>query len=254
MGKLLKTAQKHFADDLVRARALLVHASAQPAGTLKDDVLRAALMMAVGACDAYFCDVFADVISRVLRAKDLEPKVSIPDRLNSLKVPVVAILSQKVGGWRWRMAARELIEDESVLSLEQIRKLFNQFFGQSNKILNQDTIGTWIEHPNAKSRAFGVTAAKYRAGSNAQKAGHRKSGLDHFEDRFSEIFQRRHDCIHNCDRPKTKPQPIDSVDVDKRIEDIEFLVQRFHDELKLEFPAYLQRLGFSAKTRNQVCM
>jgi hypothetical protein len=254
MGKLLKTAQKHFADDMVRARALRAHASAQPTGTLKDDVLRAALMMAVGACDAYFCDAFADVISRVLRAKDLEPKVSIPDRLNRLKLPVVAILRQKVGGWRWRMAARELIEDESVLSLDKIRGLFNQFFDKGQKVISQDTIGSWIEHPHAKSRLFGVTAAKYHAANKSRKDAYHKSGMEQFEARFAVTFQRRHDCIHNCDRPRTKPQSIDQVEVEKRTEDIEFLVLRFHDALKQAFPAYLERLGFSAKIRNQVCM
>ena len=62
-------------------------------------------MMAVGASDAYFCDAYADLIARTLQAKQLQPTVTIPDRLSKLKVPVIAVIRQAEGGWRWRMAA-----------------------------------------------------------------------------------------------------------------------------------------------------
>lgn len=99
---MLTTAIRHFGQDIARSRALLQHSVAMPAGPVKDDIMRAAWMMAVGACDAYFSDAYGDLISRVLRAKDLQRGVNIPDRLNRLKVPVLAVIRQAGGGWRWR--------------------------------------------------------------------------------------------------------------------------------------------------------
>jgi hypothetical protein len=151
---MLATAKEHFNEDIGRARALVAHAETLPEGLLRGDVLRGAWMMAVGATDAYFSDAYADLISRALRAKDLQPNIAIPDRLNNLRIPVVAVLRQAQGGWRWRMAARELIEEENVLSLEKIRKLFNHFFHEDRKLLNQKTIEPWITHPSAKRRHF----------------------------------------------------------------------------------------------------
>src|SRR5260221_3254779 len=131
---MLDNTKAQFVENTVRANALVVHAQAQPNGILRDDILRAAWMMAVGACDTYFADAYADLISRALRAKDLQPAIQIPDRLNNLRVPVTAVLRQAHGGWRWRMAARELVEDENVLSLDKIKKLFNHFFRPNSKL------------------------------------------------------------------------------------------------------------------------
>jgi hypothetical protein len=211
-------------------------------------------MMAVGACDAYFCDAYGDLIARTLRAKSLQPAVPMPDRLNNLRVPVIAILSGTHEGWRWRMAARELIEDENVLSLEKVRKLFNHFFRTGQKILNQETIELMVLHTDARSRLFGITATAYRRLSTpAQRAAEKRNALAHFEAHFESIFQRRHDCIHNCDRPKIALQPITDTRVEKTIQDIAFLVFRCHEAFLREFQTYLTDLGFSAVVRNQVC-
>lgn len=252
---MLLTPRNHFNQDLARARALLAHAATLPNGPLGQDVLRAAWMMAVGACDAYFADAYADLISRAIRAKELQPAVDIPDRLNNLRVPVTAVLRPAQGGWRWRMAARELMEKENVLSLEKMKGLFNHFFRKTHKLLNQDTIASWIAHPAGKIRLFGVTPGQYQAlPTAAAKTAARKDAIERFETRFEEIFQRRHDCIHACDRPKVAVQDITAAQVQKTIDDIDFLVVRCHDALVAEFPEYLRGLGFNGATRNQVCM
>lgn len=250
---MLNTALAHFNEDIARARALHTHASGMSHGVLTDDILRSAWMMAVGACDAYFSDAYADLVSRAIRAKELQPTVQIPDRLNNLKVPVTAVLREANGGWRWRMAARELIEDQNVLSLGKIRELFNHFFRADHKLLNQKTISTWITHRNSKRRLFGVTATEFRAASQAQRNKICADAFDHFEEHFEAIFQRRHDCIHNCDRPKVALQSIGAVEVLKRVQDVEFLVHRCHDAFLVEFPLYLRGLGFNGATRAQVC-
>lgn len=249
---LLQTAQQHFAEDIQRARALVTCAQAQLAGLLRDDILRSAWMMCVGAADAYFCDAYADVIARTLRAMDLEPAVLIPDRLADLKVPVTAVIRGNHNGWRWRMAARELIEDQNVLSLEKVRHLFNHFFRPGHKIVSQDTIAAWLQHRDARQRRFGTTAAIYRAAQPAQQAQARRDMLEHFQNHYERIFQRRHDCIHNCDRPRVAVQQITDRQVTQVAEDIEFAVQRIQDAIRAEYPIYLQTLGFGAVTQNRV--
>jgi hypothetical protein len=250
---ILETALKHFQEDMARARALLDHASNQQAGLLADDVIRAAWMMGVGACDAYFSDAYADLITRTLRAKTLEPTKDLPNRLNNLKLPVSAFIRQPTGGWRWRMAARELIESENILSIEKIAILFNQFFPKGQVPLTQDTLADLILHPNAKSRLFGINSAKYRAKNASDQAKARKNGLEKLKNRFSVIFQRRHDCIHNCDRPKVSVQRIKHLTTDKALEDIAFLVERYHEALVARYPSYLADIGFNGATRNNVC-
>jgi hypothetical protein len=250
---MLATAKAHFDQDVARSRALLVHSTTLAAGVLQDDVLRASWMMAVGACDAYFSDAYADLVSRALRAKELQPAIQIPDRLNNLRVPVTAILREANGGWRWRMAARELVETENVLSITKIKSLFNHFYRDHHKLLTTDTLEDWILHPNSEVRLFGKTRTKFRALTPAQRGQEKKLALKVFEARFESIFQRRHDCIHNCDRPKFALQGIEHAHVDKAAHDIEFLVHRCHESFLVEFPQYLQLLGFSGATRNQVC-
>ncbi len=250
---MLATAIAHFNADIDRAGSLRAHAITLPAGVLRSDILRAAWMMAVGACDAYFSDAYADLVSRAVRAKELQSAVSIPDRLNNLKLPVTALLGPANGGWRWRMAARELIESENVLSLEKIRSLFNHFCRHTHKLINKSTLGHWITHPKARKRMFGVSAAEYSAATPTQQNKFREDALEYFEQHYRDIFQRRHDCIHNCDRPKQALQAIGGPEVLKRIEDIEYLVRLCHSELLVEFPEYLKGLGFSGAVRAQVC-
>lgn len=249
---VLDTAKRHFDDDTQRAHQLVIHARGIQAGCVKDDIFRSAWMMAVGASDAYFCDAYADLIARTLRAKDLENAIDLPDRLGNLRVPVTAVIRSS-GGWRWRMAARELIERENVLSLSQIKSLFNHFCDPSRKIINESTIESWILHADSKQRLWSISKRDYRALPTPQrKHAARKIAVEKFEERMSGIFQRRHDCIHNCDRPKIAVQPISETAVHKAIQDIEFLVNRCHETFVIEFPLYLGRCGFSGVTRNAV--
>lgn len=248
---VLQTAKSHFDTDLARARALMNNAPLVPA--CGDDMLRSAVMFAVGACDAYFADAYADLISRVLRAKELQPAVALPDRLNNLRMPVTAILRPtSMPGWRWRMAARELVEKENVLSFGQITGLFNQFFPKRQGLLSRDRVLGWITDPQAKHRHFGMSAAQLAAVPAANLDATKEKALAHFEAKFATIFQRRHDCIHCCDRPRVAVQTINLLAVQKKIEDVEFLVNRCHAELCARFATYLDGLGFNPATRNQV--
>ena len=252
---MLQTAIRHFGQDIQRAKNLVLLSEQLNDQSEHDDILRFAWMMAVRACDAYFCDAYGDLIARTLRAKSNEKSIKLPDRLSYLKIPVIAVIRSSVKeGWRWRMAARELIEKESVLSLEEIKGLFNQFCRDGQKIANVDTIEAFILRPKSHFRLFGISKTDYRRLSGDAKETTKKQALRHFEERFQEIFQRRNDCIHNCDRPKIAIQIIRKTQVEKVIEDIEFLVNVCNDILLIEFPLYLNRLGFSTATINNVCV
>lgn len=249
---ILETAKRHFDEDMARATAALDHARAMPAGTLKDDVLRLAWMMAVGASDAFFCDAYADVLSRTLRAKTIQPNGEIPDRLGNLKVPVVAILRDGGDGWRWRMAARELIEDDNVLSLDKVKKLLNLFFRDGHKLMTEETVESWITHADGRQRLLGTTRGPYNRLAVADKNRAKKAALKRLEERMDEVFQRRHDCIHNCDRPKVAPQGITEASAEKAMQDVRFVVERCCEATRAEFPEYLRARRFNAVTRNRV--
>lgn len=85
--------------------------------------------------------------------------------------------------------------------------------------------------------------------TDADKHTARENANDHLEDRFQAIFQRRHDCIHNCDRPRVSPQPLDKGGTVLRvIQDVEFLVNRCDEHITSEFRQFLVGVGCSAAT------
>ena len=248
---ILGTAKQHFDEDIQRARDVHAHAIGLGNGRLKDDLLRSAWMIAVGASDAFFCDAYADLITRTLRAKERQPSGSLQDKLNNLKVPVVTMLNSS-NGWRWRMAARDLIEKESVLSIQQIKDLLNTFCREKHKLLTQDTIESWIMHADMKQRHFGMSQNAYQHTPAADKDKAKKKALDAFGRRMQSVFQRRHDCIHNCDRPRSALQAINQDIVLKAIDDVAFLANRCTAHLRGEYTQYLDGRGFSGQTRNYV--
>lgn len=248
---ILGTAKTHFDQDIQRAVDLHNHAVGQIASQLKDDLLRAAWMISVGAADAFYCDAYADLVARTLRAKKLQASGRLSDSLGDLRIPVVAVLDS-TNSLQWRMAARELVEKQSVLSIEEIKKLLNRFCRDQNKLLTEATIESWLIHANARQRHFGLTRAAYNATAGGARNRAKKDALKKFNERIQSIFQRRHDCIHNCDRPRHALQRIDPNATTKAIEDIRFLVERSTDHLRSEYPFYLTDRGFDAQTRNQV--
>lgn len=253
---ILTTPRAHFEEDLARATALVSHADPLPASDVRNDIMRAAWMMGVGALDAYFCDAYADLIARALQAKQIQPAVSIPDRLSNLRVPVHAIIRGAANeSWRWRMTARELIEDHTVLSIDKIKALLNQFFSEADKLFGESSFDSWVLHPDQKQRLFGILPAAYRATQNQARHQARKSAKEVFQNRYERIFQRRHDCIHNCDRPKVAVDTsiiTNGEGVFKVLYDISFLVSRCHDALVQHYARYLTDMGFSGVTRNRV--
>lgn len=254
---ILATPYAHFSQDIARAETIRHHANPLVASELRDDLMRAAWMMGVGALDAYFCDAYADLIARTLQAKQIQGSVQIPDKLGNLKVPVLAVIRPSTNeNWRWRMTARELIEHHTVLSSDKIRQLFNQFFDDPDKLFGDTSFDDWLLHFDHKQRLFGISRATYRGSQGDARHVARKAAKKVFEKRYERIFKRRHDCIHNCDRPKIALDTsvvMSAVAIEKILYDIRFLVDRCHESLIAGYPQYLTRIGCNGVTRNRVC-
>src|SRR5207253_9147395 len=131
---------------------------------LRSDLLRSAWMFAVGAMDAYFCDAYTDLVAATLISKSRHPAMNLPEFFYDIRFPIRAILEPYANNenWRWRMAARKLMERENVLSLLAVQKLFNKFFRNGHKFFH-DQLADWIVHPDAKKRIFGITRAAFAA-------------------------------------------------------------------------------------------
>lgn len=248
------TAIQHFREDIARARAIVAHADPLPRENddeqrLRSDLLRSAWMFAVGALDAYFCDAYTDVVAATASSKSRQPTITLPEWVYDIKFPIRAVLEEyDNANWRWRMAARKMMERENVISLSSIQTLFNKFFRKGHRFF-RDLLDAWITRPDAKIRLFGVSRADYLAMTEADKHKARESAIEQFEERFRTIFQRRHDCIHNCDRPRMSPQPLDKGGtVLKVIQDVEYLVTRGDEHITAEFRQFLVGVGCSAVT------
>ncbi len=179
-------------------------------------------MFAVGALDAYFCDAYTDVVAATANSKSRQTTITLPEWVYDIKFPIRAVLKEyDNANWRWRMAARKMMERENVISLSAIQTLFNKFFPKGRRLF-RDLMNDWMSSPESKIRLFDVSGVDYLAMTADEKNDAREKAIDKFEERFRIIFQRRHDCIHNCDRPRISPQPLDKGGtVLKVIEDVE---------------------------------
>lgn len=254
-----QTAFAHFESDLERTRQILAHGRAMQTTSdaerlLQDDLFRSAWMFGVGAMDAYFCDAYISLLTRTLTAKSLQPTVKLPDFARKIELPVGAILQQyQRDNWRWRMAVRGLMEKDNVLQTDKIRKLFNPFVraNAGRKLFNEIT-ETWAARADATARMFGVTPQLFQAQFLQDAGAARKAAGANLAKRVKSIIQRRHDCIHNCDRPRSAPQTIRAGTSGNAIRDVEFFVTRCDELFDAEYPLFLTRIGADAITRNKL--
>lgn len=252
-----RTALVHFQEDIARARAIVTHADSLPRATvaeqlLRSDLLRSAWMFAVGALDAYFCDAYTDVVAATASSKSRQPQIALPEWAYDIKFPLRAVIEEyDNANWRWRMAARKMMEREHVISLSAIQTLFNKFCRAGHRLF-RDLLDAWMSRPDAKIRLFGISRTDYLAMTDPDKHTARETAIDRFEERFRTIFQRRHDCIDNCDRPRMSPQPLGKGGtVWKVIQDVEFFVSRCDEHINAEFREFLAGVGCSAATISQ---
>jgi hypothetical protein len=260
-------ALRHFNEDIDRAVALVELAESLPSGTpgqrlLRGDVRRSALMFTVGAMDAYFSDAYADLLSGTIMS--IQRQAARPtctpeckkalDKIQTTPLPVSMFMRDYPTreNWRWRMGARGRIERQNFLSLEsEVQKLLNTFHRRKHGLFTADSLDSWLSASGNRKSLFGVTQAEYLAMSPQLKGKARADARDRMLDRIGEIVQRRHDCIHNCDRPDNAPQNIGSTGSIKRvINHVSFVVRRSDAHINKEFPLFLKDAGFSGVTIN----
>lgn len=202
-------------------------------------------MFAVGAMDAYFCDAYTDIVATTIISKSRYNAANLPDFFYDIKFPVRAIVETYANNdnWRWRMAARKMMGRENVLSLPAVQSLFNKFFRRGHRFF-RDQMADWIIHPDSKKRLFGITRAAFIALPANQRGQTIEDAQEQMEGRYRDLFQRRRDCIHNCDRPRVSPQPLQlGGTVLKVIEDAELLVYRCDEHINAEFREFLLGTG-----------
>ena len=126
-------------------------------------------MFAVGTLDAYFCDAYTDLVAATANSKSRQPSITLPDWAYDIKVPIRAILEEyDNSNWRWRMAARKMMERENVFRLSTIQTLFNKFFRKGRRFWH-DCLDDWISRPDSRIRLFGVSRAGYQVMPDSKK-------------------------------------------------------------------------------------
>lgn len=68
----------------------------------------------------------------------------------------------------------------------------------------QDILYRWIMLQQSRHRLYGFQRTIYRNTTGSAKAKLKHQALEHMEERFTNIFQRRHDCIHNVTGQKLR--------------------------------------------------
>lgn len=253
-------ALRHFEEDIDRVSALLDHATSLPEGLpseqlLRDDVLRSAWVLAVGAMDAYFCDAYADLVAATMITAQRQGQAGsspvLTDKIRALALPVATFFESYVqrDNWKWRMAAREMISRSNFLSVfKQVDDTLNLFLPAAGRLFKGDSLGPWLSHSEATARLMGTSRRTYRALTEAKKQQARTKAVRRLKGRLGAIVQRRHDCVHNCDRPDVAPQPIRGAQmVRQAVIDTEFFVHRSDEQIEQQFPVFLKGMG-AAKT------
>ena len=145
---------------------------------LRSDLLRSAWMFAVGALDAYFCDAYTDVVAATASSKSRQPAIILPEWVYDIKIPIRAVLEDyDNSNWRWRMAARKMMERENVMSLPAIQTLFNKFFRTGQRFF-LDLLDNWMSRADSRIRLFGVPRGDYLAMSDTDKHVARKNAVN----------------------------------------------------------------------------
>jgi hypothetical protein len=200
------TARRHFDDDITRAWAMhdLARETVEQDTPLADDVGRVSVAFGVGALDAYLCDAFVDTLARCLKSCRRNAHQP-PAGYALLELPIGPLMADYPtrSNWGLRMAARALMEKDNLLQLGRLKDLFNPALPQGQKL--------WVDLAPSfadlnRKRLSGFRKDEYAGLSGQEKSRGPNRVSAHVLRRMGEIVQRRHDIVHNCDRPKSAKQ------------------------------------------------
>lgn len=231
---MTSTFRKHFDEDMARSASLLRLANgAAPvmkAAGRADDVRLAAVAMAVGAMDAYFCDAYADCLAMRLQSAKAG-QLELPESYEKRNLPTTLLIAPPQNlrqNWALRMAARQVMENENVLDLGVVTGLFNPVLPQG-KTLWENAMEPIIRHD--WKRLTGLHWSDYQAIERKKRPGARRTAVKTMKARIKTTIQYRHDWIHNCGRPKSKVQTLTPQQAVERIREVHAVVVTFDDHL-----------------------
>jgi hypothetical protein len=222
-----RTARAHFDDDLSRAEAVVDEADRLPAsrGAVATDLRRAGVALAVGALDAYLCDAYIDCLTCCLRAYRQGTCSKLPADYAKELLPAGPLFAQHYrsrSNWALRMAARARMERENLLQVGRVKGLFNPILPPQQKL--------WIDVIDRYTALGRRRLTSYRANDIAllpanQQLDAQKKAAAALIRRIGAIVQRRHDIVHNVDRPKVSPQAISAGQTKAMVRDIRDFIQ-----------------------------
>lgn len=224
------TARQHFDEDLNRVRAILDQADALEAQfasqRLVADLRSTAIAMSTGAMDAYLCDAYVDCLSSVLRAyRQGTWTGDLPSYYSKERLPAGAVLDASRPYrplWAIRMAARNIMARENILSIADVDKRFNPILPPGQKIWAAFLPSLLVlDHRRLTGRK---TASEINALTGKAREKATKKAISAVKDRIHDIAQIRHDWIHNCGRPKVTIKTYSKGQATQRIRHVEFFV------------------------------
>lgn len=216
------TARNHFDDDISRAQAILGEADRVPASrsAVAKDMRRASVALTVGAMDAYLCDAYIDCLTRCLRAFREGKCSKLPGDYAKELLPAGPLLAQhytKRSNWGLRMAARARMERENLLQVGRVKEIFNPVLPPNHKLW-VDVIDQYTSL--GRKRLTKHRAVEIAAMTPANRTEARKQAAAALLKRMLVIVQRRHDIVHNVDRPKSALQGLTAGQAKAMVRDI----------------------------------
>jgi hypothetical protein len=228
------TFRRHFDEDIMRVESLLALANgAAPAirkGNRADDIRLAAVAMAVGAMDAYFCDAYVDCLAKRLQSFK-SGVLDLPESYGRRNLPTAALLSPPQNlrpNWSLRMAARNVMERENVLDLDRVTELFNPILPKGERLWS-NVMDRIIDRD--WRRLTGISKKDYRALPGRDQLNARKTAVGVMKGRVGETIQFRHDWIHNCGRPKIAIQRLTSGQAKARVREVRAVIEGVDEHL-----------------------
>lgn len=231
-----KTPRKHLEEDLRRVEALRAQArTLERSGASADlvrDVRLSAVALAVGAMDAYLCDLYADCLASVLQAYRAGRWTgNLPHHFAKRELPAGEVLdtSRKTRPlWAIRMAARSVVERDNLLRISRLEEMLNGVLPSGQKLWH-GFIDTLAGH---NYKRFTKHTAKDLARLSGKKlADARAEAIKTFKGRLAATIQLRHDWIHNCGRPKEAIQALTDGEAAVRILEIRLFTRGLDDHM-----------------------
>ncbi|MFN7698882.1 MAG: hypothetical protein ACK6CU_26805 [Deltaproteobacteria bacterium] len=227
------TARRHFNEDIKRAEDLYTAAAAIPPANaaLAEDQFRGAVVMAVGAMDAYLCDAYVDCLAKALKACRTTPGTKLPGDYAKELLPAGPLMNgtyTRRANWALRVAARRRMDRENMLQVGRVKDMLNPVL-PANQKLWLDMIDKYVALN--RKRLTGINQAEMAAVPANQKDKAKKAAAAALLRRVGEVVQRRHDIAQNCDRPKVAMQGIDAPQTKKMIADIKAFVTILDDHI-----------------------